>query len=178
MLRVMLVTNLCDFARGQVLGVRCVLEFRDTCATAWKSGLRDREGRIGVLRFYVARVLLFCCVVQLAACSSKREPSPEIVNEINALEQRTVSPDGSLQMRASITQRRMSIEAEWQIHITSTPKDYFDWIKHELGTDFQVVSQTGSVLIMGETLPGDSYTLDFKSSLGSTIDVHFVAMGD
>ena len=72
----------------------------------------------------------------------------------------------------------MSVEADWQIRNSSTTKQYFGWVKQQLGADYRVVSQTESVLTMGKTLPGDSYTLEFKNSSGSTIDVRFLAMGD
>lgn len=58
------------------------------------------------------------------------------------------------------------------------PIYYFDWVKRQMGDEFHVVSQTESTLTMGKILPGDSYTLDFKDSRDSTIDVKLLAMGD
>jgi hypothetical protein len=73
----------------------------------------------------------------------------------------------------------MSVEAAWQIQNTSTTKQYFDWVKERSEHDYRIISQTESDLIMGKTIPGDSYTLEFRSSAsGSKIDVHFLAMGD
>ena len=73
----------------------------------------------------------------------------------------------------------MSVEADWQIEDSSTTKEYFDWVKQHLGADYQVVSETQSVLAMKKKLAGDTYTLEFKSSpSGSTIDAHFLAMPD
>ena len=73
----------------------------------------------------------------------------------------------------------MSVQADWQIRNSSTTKEYFDWVKQQLGADYQVVSQTESVLAMRKKLSGDTYTLEFKSNpSGSTIDVHLSAMPD
>ena len=171
MLRVMLVTTFCDFSSSPALAARRAMEFGDSnCAT--------HESCHGILRIYFFRIVVFCCVLQLVGCTSKPEPSPDLVNEIHTLEQRTVSPDGSLQDRGSIVREPMAIEANWKIRISSSPGHYFDWVKRQMGYEFHVVSQTESTLTMGKILPSDSYTLEFEDSRDSTIDVKFLAMGD
>ena len=50
----------------------------------------------------------------------------------------------------------MSVEADWQVRISSTTKEYFDWVKQQSGPDYQVFSQTESVLSLRKALPGDS----------------------
>ena len=73
----------------------------------------------------------------------------------------------------------MSVEADWQVRILSTTKEYFDWVKQQSGPDYQVFSQTELVLSLRKALPGDSYTVEFRSnSSGSNIDVHFLATSD
>ena len=73
----------------------------------------------------------------------------------------------------------MSVEADWQVRISSTTREYFNWVKQQSGPDYQVLSQSESVLSLRKILPGDSYTVEFKTnSSGSDIDVHFLATGD
>jgi hypothetical protein len=73
----------------------------------------------------------------------------------------------------------MSVQADWQIRNSSTAEQYFEWVKQRLGNDYRVISQTNSILTMGRTLTGDSYTLEFNSTdSGSTIAVRYLAMGD
>lgn len=169
---VMFVTTFCDLLRSPGLAASRAMEFRVSYNSA-KPG-----SCLGPMRLYFLGILVFYCVLQLVGCTSQPEPSPDFVNEIHALEQRTVSPDGSLQGKGSIVKESTAVEANWKIRISSSPSHYFDWIKRNLGDEFQVVSQTESTLTMGKILPADSYTLEFKDSRDSVIAVKLLAMGD
>jgi hypothetical protein len=145
----------------------------------WQGALWHCRARFEFHRHRVLKVLLLCCALQLVGCIREQQPSPEIISEIQRLEQRTISPDSSLQKAASIRKQTMSVKADWQVRISSTTKEYFNWVKQQSGPDYQVLSQTESALSMRKTLPGDSYTVEFRSnSSGSNIDVHFFATGD
>ena len=183
MLRVMFVTHLCDFEREQTPGsersAERVTDVVGTHTAIWANAPRNRWACSEIQRRCALIALLFCCALPIVGCVREQQPSPEIVAEIKALEQRTIAPNSSLQRAASIRkQHAMSVEADWQVRISSTTKEYFDWVNQQLGADYRVVSQTESVLTMGTTLPGDSNTLELKNSSGSTIDVRFLATGD
>jgi hypothetical protein len=127
MLRVMSITNLCDFLSNPAPVVRRPMEFRGLSEAFWQGYPAKPGSGHGILRLYFLRLVMFCCALQLAGCTPEREPPPDLVNEIYSLEQRTVSPDGSLQGAASIIKEPMAIEANWKIRISSRPKYYFDW---------------------------------------------------
>ncbi len=121
---------------------------------------------------------LVCCLLQFVACDGEQQPSPEVTDEVHRIEQQTVPPGGRLVQNLVTTLGTTALHADWQVEISSTDQQYFDWLKQGLGDGYHVVSQNQSVLTMGKTLPGDSYTLEFKNNLGSMISVHFVAQGD
>ena|GEM_PF-3896571 len=134
---------------------------------------------IGYHGHRVLKVLLFCCALQLVGCAPEQRASPEVVAEINALDQRTIGPDTNLQSEVRITNRSASVQADWQIRNSGTTEQYFEWVKQQLSADYHVVSQTDSVLTMGKKLSGDAYTVEFRSnSSRSNIDVHFLATSD
>ena len=134
---------------------------------------------IGYHGHRVLKVLLFCCALQLVGCAPEQRASPEVVAEINALDQRTIGPDTNLQSEVRITNRSASVQADWQIRNSGTTEQYFEWVKQQLSADYHVVSQTDSVLTMGKKLSGDAYTVAFRSnSSRSNIDVHFLATSD
>jgi hypothetical protein len=183
MLRVMFITDLCDLEREQTPGpersAERVTEVVGTHTAIWRRPPRNRWACSETQRRCALIALLLCCALPFVGCVREQQPSPEIVAEINALEQRTIAPDCSLQNAARIRKHPASVQADWQIRSSGTTEQYFEWVKQQLGADYHVVSQTKSVLTMGKTLPGDSYTLEFKStSLGSTIDVRFLATSD
>jgi len=112
-------------------------------------------------------------------CAPEQRASPEVVAEINTLEQRTVGPDSNPQSEVRITNHPASVQADWQIRNSGTTEQYFEGVKQQLGADYHVVSQTKSVLTMGKKLSGDAYTVEFSSnSSRSNIDVHFLATSD
>ena len=134
---------------------------------------------IGYHGHRVLIVLLLCCALQLVDCAPEQRASPEVVAEINTLEQRTVGPDTNPQSEVRITNHPASVQADWQIRNSGTTEQYFGWVKQQLGADYHVVSQTKSVLTMGKKLSGDAYTVEFRSnSSRSNIDVHFLATSD
>lgn len=139
-----------------------------------QSAPRDRPVWCRLGRHGVLKALLFCCALQFVGCAQEQQPSPEIVAEIDTLQQQTLAPSSSLQSPARISERQMSVQADWQIKDSSTTKEHFDWVKQHSGADYQVFSQTELVLIMAKMLSGDAYTLELKSSpSGSNIDVRF-----
>jgi hypothetical protein len=183
MLRVMFVMHLCDFEREQTPGpersAERVTEVVGTHTAIWASAPQNRWAYSEIQRRCALIALLLCCALPFVGCVREQQPSPEIVAEIKTLEQRTIAPNSGLQRAASIRkQHAMSVEADWQVRVSSTTREYFGWVKQQLGADYHVVSQTESVLTMGKTLPGDSYTLEFTNGSGSTIDVRFLATGD
>ncbi len=94
------------------------------------------------------------------------------------LEQKTIAADGTRDGDPVLTMHPTSVQADWQIHISSTATDYFGLVKQSLVPDYQLVSETTSVLIMHKNLPGDLYTLELRNNKGSTIAAHFLAMAD
>lgn len=175
--------NSCNFGREHTRAAERsgeqVMERGGKRSVTWWSVPRVRRTCSRLQRRRALKVLLLCCALQLVGCVRGQHPSADIVAEINTLELRTIAPDCSLQIAARIRKHPASVQADWQISNSSTAKQYFDWVKQQLGGDYQLVSQTESVLTMGKTLPGDSYTLEFKStSLGSAIDVRFLATSD
>jgi hypothetical protein len=184
MFRVMYITEVCDFGRQQSrepegLPSEQVVVVGGRQAAIRQSAARHRVAYNNSRRHRVLKVLLLFCALQLVGCAREQQPSPEIVAEINTLQQQTVALSSSLLSPARISKHKMSVQADWQVKDLSTTKEYFDWVKQQLGADFRVVSQTESALIMQKTLPGDLYTLELRSNPpGSNIDVHFLAMPD
>ena len=183
MIPVMFITDLCDFDREQAhrseRPADRAVEVFEAQTAIWRSTPRNRWACSEIQRTVALVALLLCCTLQFVGCDREQQPSPEIVAEINTLQQQTLAPSSSLQRPARISEHQMSVQADWQIRNSSTTKEYFDWVRQQLGADYQVVSQTESVLTMGKTFSGDTYTLEFKSSpSGSTIDAHLSAMPD
>jgi hypothetical protein len=183
MLPVMFITDFCDFGRAHPRrpqrSAQQVTEGGEGRTVIWWSKLLDHRVFTRIQRSRDLKVLLLCWALQLVGCVRKQQPSPEIVAEINTLEQRTIAPNCSLQNASRITKHPASVQANWQIRNLSTAKIYFDWVKQQLGTDYQVLSETESVLAMGKRLPGDSYTVEFTNKRSeSTIDVRFQATSD
>ncbi len=182
--RVTFITDVCDFGeehsrKPEALATEHVVVLGKRREPIWQRALRCFRICIKLRRHRALKVLLLCGALQFVGCAREQQPTPEIVTEINTLEQRTVAPDSSLQKRASIRKQAMSVEADWQIRNSSTTKEYFDWVKQESAPDYQVLSQTESILRLHRALPGDSYMVEFTSnSSGSSIDVHFFATAD
>ncbi len=124
------------------------------------------------------RLALVCSLLQFVACNEQQQSLPERSAEVQQIVQETVPLGGRLLQSPVTTRRATTVNAEWKIEISSAEQDYFDWLKQYLGDGYHVISQNQSVLTLGKTLPGDSYTLEFKNGLGSMIDVHFVAIAD
>ena len=171
MFRVMLIADPCHFGKG--------LSTEQFVKTGrWRRAARDYWAGVGLQRRYLIRLLFLFFSLQFVGCVREQQPSPEIVAQIQTLEQRTVPSNGWLTRTATVTRRSMSVDAEWQVRLSSGNQDYFDWLRQHLGADYHVVSQTKSILSMGKTLPGDSYTLEFENIAGSTVNIHFSARGD
>ena len=74
-------------------------------------------------------VLLLCCALQLVDCAPEQRASPEVVAEINTLEQRTVGPDSNPQSEVRIRNHPASVQADWQIRNSGTTEQYFEWVR-------------------------------------------------
>src|SRR5664279_2219047 len=72
---------------------------------------------IGYHRHRVLNVLLLCCALQLVGCAPEQRASPEVVAEINTLEQRTVGPDSNPQSEVRITNHPASVQADCRFGI-------------------------------------------------------------
>lgn len=121
---------------------------------------------------------MLCCALQFVACERERQPSPDAMDEVHLVEQRIVSSQDTLQAPAAIAKRPGNVEVDWQVQSQSTPQVYLHRVRQELGAQYRVISQNDSDLVLGKTLPGKAYTLEFKSKpsgSGSNIDVRFFA---
>lgn len=122
------------------------------------------------------KVLLLCCALQFVACD--RQPSPDVMDEVHLVEQRIVSSEDPLEAPPVTAKRPGNVEVHCHIQSQSTPQVYLGRVTQELGTEYHVISQSDSDLVLGQTLPGDVYTLELKSKpsgSGSKIDVRCFA---
>ena len=108
-------------------------------------------------------------------------PTAETLEQVKLLKRRTAPPTSSLQRSSAVTRNGESSEATWEFQTSAPTWEYFNSVKERLTPEYRVLSETKSELTMSKTLPGDTYTLDFKGSDTSSdahITVHFVAMAD
>ncbi len=180
----MLITNVCQFGREQVReregfpSDQVVLR-SDCRAASWQGASPDRQACSRLQRSWVVNALLLYCVLQFAACHRERQPSPDVMDEVHQVVQRIVSSQDTLQGAPAIARRDTSVQAHWQVQSQSTAQMYFGRVRQELGPEYHVISQSDSDLVLGKTLPGDAYTLEFKSKpsgSGSNIEVRFFAL--
>ena len=145
MLPVMFITDLCDCGREETPGLwrsaELVMDVFEAHTATSQITARNRWGRDESLQRCALIALLLCCTLQFVGCDREQQPSPEIVVEINTLQQQTLAPSSRLQSPARISEHQMSVQADWQIEDSSTTKEYFDWVKQHFGADYQVVSK-------------------------------------
>lgn len=184
MIRVMSITDVCDSGREhgrepEGLPAEHAVVVGQRRAPIWQRAPRYFRDCSEPPPRCALKVLLLCCALQFAGCAREQQPSPEIVAEVSTLQQQTLAPSSSPQGPVTISTHPMSVRAEWQIRNSSTAEEYFDWVKQRLGNDYRVISQTDSMLTMGRTTNGDSYTLELHTAdSGSTIAVRYLAMAD
>ncbi len=130
---------------------------------------------------HAVKLGLVCCLLQFVACDRGRQPYPEVMDELHRIEQQTVPPGGRLLRTPVTTLGASAVHADWQIEISSTNPEYFRWVRRQMETEYHLISQTSSELVLGRTDPGDAYVLELtsgSSSPESVIQAHFTAGSD
>lgn len=115
------------------------------------------------------------------ACNRERSDR-NVDADIKQLVDQTVAADGTLIGEAQVSRTASRVESDWQVVTKLSQQEYFDSLRKALGSEYEVVQQTDSALVLRRLLPGDAYEVRITPSTVSgqqrAISVHFVARPD